>query len=151
MSEPIPTTERLARAIEERRDQFNAVQFPELHDLYTRFAADARTGKYDDFKSPFPNPIGELVQRFHRLGEDELARRAMAGDFDATAAEAEAWHNTPEGQAAELEWGRAARDIMRLFGGSLGRTTPSADIESAAEVDDGFPLSGRAPGTPDVH
>lgn len=51
----------------------------------------ARTGYYDDFESTIATPILSLVSDCRAAGLNELAARAMAGDFDATAEESEAW------------------------------------------------------------
>ena len=73
-----PTSERLARALEGAG-------------LY-EMAKKARTGYYDDFRSPLATPIVQLVQDLRAHGKHDLARRAMNGEFDATREEAEAWY-----------------------------------------------------------
>lgn len=58
----------------------------------------ARTGQYDDFKSSSATPISDLVHDALHAGLDDIARRAMDGEFDATATEAEAWAVSHEGR-----------------------------------------------------
>lgn len=87
------TTERLAQAIIEA-----GIDDPD-------FIADARAGKYDDFKSPSATPIMDLVREFRRRGLSDLARRAMSGEFDASPEEADAWMNSSEGRQALRESG----------------------------------------------
>lgn len=81
MSATLPTTERLARALEKAgapREMIDA----------------ARRERYDDFKSPSPTPIMDLVRTARMLGLREIARRAMDGEFDATREESEEWFRT---------------------------------------------------------
>lgn len=63
-------------------------------DMITR----ARAGYYDDYRSPLPFPITQLVDDLRDTGHYDLARRAMDGDFDGTREEADAWAASPEGQ-----------------------------------------------------
>lgn len=79
-NEQIPTTERLARALEAADDSALASMI-----------ALARAGHYDDFKSDIATPIVALVNDLQTAGHSELAQRAMNGEFDATPAEGEAW------------------------------------------------------------
>ena len=79
-SKPIPTTERLARALEAAND-------PTL----ARMIALARAGHYDDFKSDIAAPIVALVNDLERAGHPELAQRARNGEFDGTIEEGQAW------------------------------------------------------------
>ena len=46
-------------------------------------AKRAEKGHYDDFESPLPTPISQLVRELQASGEHDLARRAMNGEFDA--------------------------------------------------------------------
>lgn len=89
------TTERLARALEEREN-------PRLAAMIVR----AREGYYDDYLSPLATPIIHLVQDLRQNGEHELAGRAMQGEFDGTKEEAEAWAQSPEGREVFEEFGR---------------------------------------------
>lgn len=83
------STERLARALAEVAD-------PDLASMIIR----AREGYYHDFLSPLAHPASELIRDLTALGHNELAARARKGEFDATAAETEAWRRSPEGRAA---------------------------------------------------
>jgi hypothetical protein len=62
--------------------------------------AKARSGYYDDFKSPLATPIVQLVKDLQKAGQHEIAKRAMNGEFDATREESEAWRSSPEGEQA---------------------------------------------------
>lgn len=52
----------------------------------------ARAGYYDDFESTIATPIQSLIQDLRAAGLNELAARAMDGDFDSTAEEGNAWY-----------------------------------------------------------
>lgn len=52
----------------------------------------AQAGYYDDFESTIATPIQSLVIDLRNAGLNELAARAMDGDFDSTTEEAEAWY-----------------------------------------------------------
>lgn len=93
MSSPQPTTERLAAALE-------AINAPYV------LIAHARAGHYDDYKSELPFPQIVLVGELQKLGTNgamDLARQVIAGEFDGTKEEAEAWAASPEGQQALRE------------------------------------------------
>lgn len=77
---PLPTTERLARALEE-------VNNPKLASMIVR----ARSGYYDDYKSPLAAPIITLVADLRGLGLNDLAQRAINGEWDGTPEESQAW------------------------------------------------------------
>lgn len=85
--EPLPTTERLARALEATGD-------PALAGMIMR----ARAGYYDDFKSPLAMPERQLVIDLRQAGQTGLLERAMDGEFDSTAAESQAWAASEDGQ-----------------------------------------------------
>ena len=92
MEERIPTTERLARALEEAKAPPHMV-------------ARARRGEYDDYKSHHPAPIVKLVQDCQLYGLPSIAERAINGEFDGTKEDAEEWASSPEGQ-----------EVMQAFG-----------------------------------
>lgn len=46
---------------------------------------------FHDFGSASATPITDLVRECRRHGLDDIAQRAMAGEFDATREEADAW------------------------------------------------------------
>ena len=52
---------------------------------------NASNGHYDDFESEITSPITTLVDDCRRAGLNEIAKRAINGEFDATAEESEAW------------------------------------------------------------
>lgn len=87
MADELPTTERLARALEEAHAPAEMV-------------ANARAGVYDDYKSDYPMPILRLVEHARAAGLPNIANRAINGEFDATKAEFDAWAASPEGQQA---------------------------------------------------
>ena len=96
-----PTTEKLALAMIE-------AGIAEDHYLVT----EARAGRYDDYKSDLEPPIVTLVARLREHGYDELAKRAIAGEFDATRDESDDWMASPDGQAALAELPPAARAMF---------------------------------------
>ena len=81
----LPTTERLARALE-------ALDDPRLLDMIAR----ARAGYYDDFKSILSLPLLQLIRDLEAAGHPEMTRRVRNGEFDATDAEADVWMRSPE-------------------------------------------------------
>ena len=76
----IPTTERLARALEELGD-------PRLDEMIKR----ARQGFYDDYKSPYTFPLLKLKLELQSAGYTWMVNRVIAGEFDATDEEAREW------------------------------------------------------------
>ena len=52
----------------------------------------ARAARYDDYESESATPIVDLVRDLRSAGKDDLAKRAMDGEFDASKEEAEAWY-----------------------------------------------------------
>jgi hypothetical protein len=81
----LPTTERLARALE-------AVGSPLLEGMIDL----ARSGYYDDFKSSLIQPQVTLYGDLKSLGFDDLAQRVVDGEFDCTKEEAEEWMRLAE-------------------------------------------------------
>lgn len=82
------TKDRLAAALTE-------ANLPEL-------AERAAKGGFDDFMSDLPLPMLALVDELAKAATRkalDLRKRVMKGEFDGTAEEAEAWANSPEGQA----------------------------------------------------
>lgn len=75
----IPTTEKLAKAMEEVGCPSGMIQ-------------RALEGEFDDFKSNSATPIVRLVRELQSIGQNALAQRAMDGEFDATKEEADAWY-----------------------------------------------------------
>lgn len=101
--ETVETRERLARAIEE------------LGKAGLGFMAErAREGFYDGLLSPLARPGEALAQDLASLGLEELRQRAVAGEFENTREEIEAWR--------ESEEGRGAREAVRRIDHGL-RTT----------------------------
>lgn len=72
------TKERLAAALIEANAPQSMVQ-------------KARVGYYDDFESTIATPIVALVHDCRAAGLNDLAARAVGGDFDASKEESEAW------------------------------------------------------------
>jgi hypothetical protein len=85
-----PTTERLALAL-------THAKAPQV--LVDR----ARAGYYDDFKSDLPLPIVALVNDAKQYHLNNIALRAMNGEFDSQKWEAEAWVKSEEGQSVMRE------------------------------------------------
>lgn len=63
---------------------------------------EARAGRFDDFESESATPQIDLVQALRSAGVDDLAQRAMNGEWDCTPEEAEAWFQR-EGKDLLLE------------------------------------------------
>ena len=89
MSKKIPTTEKLARALEELID-------PALEPLIKR----AREGYYDDYLTPLATPLVQLAQDVTVCGHPEFVEQIKEGMFDATREESDAWIKSEEGQFA---------------------------------------------------
>jgi hypothetical protein len=85
-----PTTERLARALEEAGAP-------------TAMIERARQGYYDDFKSPLAMPEMQLLTDARAAGLESIAEGVLRGEWDATKEESDAWARSPEGQAAFQE------------------------------------------------
>jgi hypothetical protein len=82
------TKDKLAAALTE-------ANLPEL-------AERAAKGGFDDFMSDLPLPMITLVDLLAKAATRQaldLRKRVINGEFDSTAAEAEAWANSPDGQA----------------------------------------------------
>jgi hypothetical protein len=65
----------------------------------------AKTGIYDDYRSPLAMPISQLVADAQAAGLSDIMARAMDGEFDGTKEESEAWAQSPEGQETFREFG----------------------------------------------
>lgn len=78
----LPTSDRLAKVLEE-------------HGLLD-MAAKARAGYYDDYRSPLATPIVQLVKDLSAVNRKDLAERAMAGEWDGTRDEGEAWFRSTQ-------------------------------------------------------
>ena len=59
----------------------------------------ARAGRFDDFESESATPIVDLVTALRATGHEDLANRAIEGEWDSTAVESEAWVASPEGRS----------------------------------------------------
>jgi hypothetical protein len=55
--------------------------------------AKARTGYYDDYRSPLATPVMHLVNDARQNGLLGITQRAMDGEYDGTKEEAEEWFN----------------------------------------------------------
>lgn len=81
MTDPMPTTERLAAALV-------AASAPPA------MIVRARDGYYDDFKSDLELPCIQLVEDLQQAGLMDLRQRAIDGEFDGTPEESEHWMQT---------------------------------------------------------
>jgi hypothetical protein len=72
------TKEKLAKALE-------AASAP------AEMIAKARAGYYDDWDSDLDAPIMTLVEDATKAGLQDIAQRAMSGEFDGTEEEMNAW------------------------------------------------------------
>lgn len=86
-------------------------------------AEAAERGLYHDYLSPLAMPCVALTKHLLDIGTPEamaLRQRAVAGEFDASQAEAEAWADSQEGRETfamltrEL-WPRGARSEAKRF------------------------------------
>lgn len=90
MSAPEPTKARLARVLREAG--------------LGALAERAESGRFDDYASASATPCTDLVLALERAGRADLAARAREGEWDGTAAEAEAWAQSPEGRAVRASF-----------------------------------------------
>jgi hypothetical protein len=97
MTTKAPTKERLAQVLH-AAGLFNMERM-------------ARAGRYDDFESELATPIVQLVADLREAGREDLAKRAINGEWDCTKEESEAWAQGPDGQRA----------IRSLTKGQLGQ------------------------------
>jgi len=61
-------------------------------------AEEADLGRFDDYESESGSPIADLVRVLRSCGREDLAQRAIAGEWDGTAEEGRAWYER-EGRA----------------------------------------------------
>lgn len=80
------SVQKLVKALEEKHS----------HRLQGMIRA-AKRGDFSDTLSKSATPIMDLVDALRKLGLDDLAFRAINGEFDATAEEWAEWEKTPEG------------------------------------------------------
>ena len=80
-----PTSEKLAEAL---------IHSSAPQEMIKR----AREGYYDDYRSPLPDPIRTLVNDARKYHLNNIALRAINGEFDAQKWEAKAWAKSKEGQ-----------------------------------------------------
>ena len=80
-----PTTERLARALEEAGAPAGMIE-------------RARRGFYDDYKSPLAMPEMQLYNEAKAAGLESICQGVLAGEWDATKEESDEWAASPEGQ-----------------------------------------------------
>lgn len=80
----LPTSERLARALESR--------------LHTDLAKRAREGEFCDLRSTLVDPDRVLLDELVLRGDVLLAKRLVTGDFHTTFAEMDTWLVSEEGR-----------------------------------------------------
>jgi hypothetical protein len=56
-----------------------------------RLALNADNGMYDDFESQLATPIVQLVMDLRAVKRNDLAQRAIDGEWDGTKEEGDAW------------------------------------------------------------
>ena len=61
--------------------------------------ARAQRGAYSEYFGEFPAPITQLVEDLRAAGAEDLAQRAIDGEFDADSGEAERWAGSSEAQS----------------------------------------------------
>lgn len=101
--ERIPTTERLAKAMEKEG-------CPDW------MVTKAREGYYDDYKSSIATPCIQLVDDLALVARPLLRARALRGEFDAQKWESDEWANLPETRKMMLEGGFTKEMMSKLFG-----------------------------------
>lgn len=84
------TTEKLAKALQ-------------LSNAPKVMIERARAGYYDDYRSEVPDPIRTLVNDARKYHLNNIAIRAMNGEFDGQTWEGEEWAKSEEGQATFRE------------------------------------------------
>lgn len=112
--ERVPTTKRLA-------DALRAADAP------ASMIRAAEDGAYDEFKSGSEQPIVNLVHQCLAAGLDDIAQRAIDGEFDLQDWEVEDWaQHTSEGKAVIQEFFGSDVDVGDLF----RRAVPAATTRS---------------------
>lgn len=104
----VHTTELLAQTLEAEQD-------PALAELITQ----ARQGYYHDFLSPLATPEIQLVADLRAAGHEALAQRVIAGEFDASYAESNAWMASRDGQETLAKLGPLPPGAGRPTGASF--------------------------------
>src|SRR5262245_38269057 len=98
-------------------------------------AGKAAQGYYDDFESELESPALQLIADLREAGTLPalgLLARAVAGEFDATLEEAEAWAATPEGRRLMEE--SREKSESRDGKGSVGRGALGREVCAHAVV-----------------
>jgi hypothetical protein len=85
MPDRIPTSEKLARALEQAGAPSGMIEAARLY-------------YYDDYKGHSANNINELVRDAQAAGLPGIVLAAKAGDFDGQKWEADEWARSTEGQ-----------------------------------------------------
>lgn len=119
----IPTKFKLAAAIRQ------AAPDGRLEDM----ARKAEAGHYDDFESELEAPCVTLVRDLRAAGAEDLAKRAMNGEWDGTKEEAEAWARSKDGQETLSRLPPAMRKV-------LGAPTVDETGPASEPVDKGSPI-----------
>lgn len=101
--EQIPTTEKLAKAMEEAGCPAGMI-------------SKARQGYYDDYKSTIATPCMQLVADLSSAGKESLRQRAMNGEFDAQIWESDEWAHSASGKDAMSSLGLSKESLVKLFG-----------------------------------
>lgn len=83
----LPTTERLAQDLEACRESVPEDNRPFLETMIL----SARSGYYDDFKTPLDFPLRQLVADAQKIGLGGIVQGAVDGRYDASDEEAQAW------------------------------------------------------------
>lgn len=95
-----PSSERLAAALEEEGAPAEMID-------------RARADYYHDYKSPLAMPETQLLTDARAAGLERIAQGVIAGEWDATKAESDAWAASPDGRAAFDELVRPNRHQRR--------------------------------------
>lgn len=99
--------EKLAQALQEVEKNWN--DNPETFSAEKRIHLNgmidkAKEGYYSDYDSPIATPCIQLVMDLRSLGIEDVAKRAIEGEFDATKEESDEWYKR-EGKQMIIESG----------------------------------------------
>lgn len=98
--------EKLAQALEEALIKYKGetVVADNITRGINKMIQKAKDGYYSDYDSPIATPCIQLVMDLRSLGIEDIAKRAIEGEFDATQEESDEWYKR-EGKQMIIESG----------------------------------------------